>query len=95
LHVKVQCKLCKITNVISYNILREAKGDHLERVHSDQKVLDVIRHRRLVLLFGTKILKANSRDHQARVHIDQMVLVMARREADPLERRPNSRATFS
>jgi hypothetical protein len=33
----------------SRDILRKAKGDHLDRVHSDQMVLEVIRWGRLVL----------------------------------------------
>jgi hypothetical protein len=58
--------------------LRKAKGDHLDRVHSDQKVLEIIRYGRLVLLIGGKSLTAKSRDYQARVHSDQMVFRIGR-----------------
>jgi hypothetical protein len=36
----------------SRNMLRNAKGDHLEHVHSDQMVLEIIRWGRLVLFIG-------------------------------------------
>jgi hypothetical protein len=38
-----------ISTMSSREILLQAKGDHLGRVHSDQMVLKVIRRRRLVL----------------------------------------------
>jgi hypothetical protein len=36
----------------SWVILRKAKGDHLDRVHSDQNVLKMIKWGRLVLIIG-------------------------------------------
>jgi hypothetical protein len=63
--------------------LGKAKVDHLDRVHSDQKVLEMIRQRRLVLVIGVQESQNISKDHQAQVHSDQMVLVIARREAGP------------
>jgi hypothetical protein len=36
------------------NILHRAKGDHLDRVHSDQKVLEMIIRRRLVLFISSQ-----------------------------------------
>jgi hypothetical protein len=41
--------LIKGPNMHSRDILRKAKGDHLDRVHSDQMVLKMIRRGRLVL----------------------------------------------
>jgi hypothetical protein len=35
-------------------IFRKAKGHHLDRVHSDQKLLKIIRQGRLVLVIGGK-----------------------------------------
>jgi hypothetical protein len=78
----------------SRGILRKAKGDHLDRVFSGQKVLEMIRRGRLILVIGDQDSQASSWDHQARVHSDQMALVMARREAGLGERRPDSRAIF-
>ncbi len=75
-------------------MLRKAKGDHLDGVHLDQKVLEVIKHGRLVLVIRGQESRTSSWDHQARVLSEQMVLVTARWEAGPSERRPNSRATF-
>ncbi len=69
-------------------MLLKAKGDHLDKVHSDQKVLEMIRHRMLVLVIEGQGSQTSSRDHQARVHSDQMVLVMARWEAGPCKWRP-------
>jgi hypothetical protein len=34
----------------SRDILHKAKGDHIDRVHSDQKVLEMIRQGRLILV---------------------------------------------
>jgi hypothetical protein len=53
------------------------RGGHLDPVHSDQKVLVVIRQWRLILLSKAKSLKTSPRDHQAQVHLDQMILVIA------------------
>jgi hypothetical protein len=78
----------------SRGILHKAKGDHLDRVHSDQKVLEMIRHGGWSLLSEAKSLKTRSRDYQDCVHSDQMVLVMARLKSGPCERRPNSRSVF-
>jgi hypothetical protein len=36
----------------SRDILHKANGDHLDRVHTDQKVLEVIGWGRLVLVIG-------------------------------------------
>jgi hypothetical protein len=36
----------------SRDILRNAKGDHVDQVHSDQMVLEMIRQGRLVLVIG-------------------------------------------
>jgi hypothetical protein len=36
----------------SRDILGKAKGDHLDRAHSDQMVLEMIRQGRLVLVIG-------------------------------------------
>jgi hypothetical protein len=79
----------------SRDVLRKAKGDHLDRVHSDQMVLKIIRWGRPVLVIGGQESQTNSRDHQAQVHSDQMVLVMATWEAGLCEWMLNSRATFS
>ncbi len=79
----------------SRGIFCQAKGDHLDQVHSDQKVLDVIRWGRLVLVIGGQESQTCSRDHQAWVHSDQMVLVMARWEAGPRKRTSNLKATLS
>jgi hypothetical protein len=38
----------------SQNILHFAKGDHLDRVHSDQKDLKMIRQGKLVLVIGAQ-----------------------------------------
>jgi hypothetical protein len=62
----------------SSGILHKAKGDQL---HSEQKVLEIIRKGRLVLLSEAKSLKKLKEDYQARVHSYQMVLVIARQEA--------------
>jgi hypothetical protein len=70
-------------------MLRKAKGDHLDGVHLDQKVLEAIKHGRLVLVIRGQESRTSSRDQQARVHSEQMVLVTARWEAGP-----SSRATF-
>ncbi len=59
------------------------RGDHLDRVHSDQKVLYFLRQGRLVLVIRGQESQASLRDHQARVHSDQMVFMIARREAGP------------
>jgi hypothetical protein len=70
-----QTKIARIAVLTgeSYWVLRghitQAKGDHLDQVHPDQKVLEVIRWWRLV-----QESQHYSRDHQARVHSDQMVL---------------------
>jgi hypothetical protein len=58
------------------------------QVHSDQKVLKIIRRGRLVLVIGGQESQTSSSDNQAQVPSDQMVLVIARREAGPCERRP-------
>jgi hypothetical protein len=63
-------------------------GDHLDRIHSDQNVLEVIRRGRLFLLIGGQGSQTSLRDHQAQVHSDQMVCVMARQESGPHKRRP-------
>ncbi len=68
----------------SGDILCNAKGDY-----SDQKVLEMIRGERLVLVNGGQESQTSSRDHQAQVHSDQMVLVVARREASLCELRLN------
>jgi hypothetical protein len=80
----------------SKDILRKATGDHLDQVHSDQKVLEMIRRGRLVLVIrGQESQNLVKEDYQARVHSYQMVLVIARQETGPCERRLNSRATFN
>ncbi len=56
------------------------KEDHLDRVHSDQKVLKIIRQGRLVFVIGSQESQTSLRDHEAQVNSDQMVLVMARGE---------------
>ncbi len=66
-----------------------------DRVHSDQKVLQVIRRGRVVLVIRGQESKASSRDNQARVHSDQIVFMMARWEAGPRKQRLNSKATLS
>jgi hypothetical protein len=38
----------------SVDILHKAKEDHLDRIHSGQNVLKMIRHGRLVLMIGGK-----------------------------------------
>jgi hypothetical protein len=53
------------------------------RVHSDQKVLEIIRRGRLVLVLGGQESQTSLRDNQAKVHSDQMVLIIARWEACP------------
>ncbi len=63
------------------------KGDHLDRVHSDQKVLEMIKRGRLVLVFCGQESQTSSRDHQAWVHSGQMILLVARRKAGPHKRR--------
>jgi hypothetical protein len=72
----------------SRDILCKAKGDHFDRVHSDQMFV-------WSLLSGAKSLKTYSKDFQARVHSNQMVLMIAWQEADPCQRRLNSRAILS
>ncbi len=42
--------------------MRKAKGDYLDQVYLDQKVLEMIRQERLVLVIGAKSLKTRSRD---------------------------------
>ncbi len=79
----------------SRDILHEVKGDHIDQVHSDHKVPEMIRWVRLVLVIGGLESQTGSGDQQAQVHSDQIVLMMARWEAGPCEWRPNSRATFS
>ncbi len=69
--------------------MRKAKRDHLGRVHTDQKVLEMIRQRRLVLFIGDQESQNQLKeDYQARVHSDQQVLVIVRREAGPCLWRP-------
>jgi hypothetical protein len=65
----------------SSDILHKAKGDHLDQVHSDQKVLATFRRGSWSLLSEAKSLKTSSRDHKVRVNSDQMALVMASQEA--------------
>ncbi len=72
----------------SRGIFLQAKGDHLDWVHSGQKVLKVIRRGRLVLVIGGQESQNKSRDHQVWVHSDQIVLMMARREARVHKGRP-------
>jgi hypothetical protein len=75
--------------VYSRDTLLKAKGDHLDRVHPDEMVLEMVRWGRLVLFIGSQesqnLLKG---DWQPRVHSDQAVLVLVGREAGPCERRP-------
>jgi hypothetical protein len=66
--------------------LRKAKGNHLDQVYSDQKVLQVISGGRLVLVIRGQDSQTSSRDRQARVHSDK-ALVMARQEAGPHKQR--------
>jgi hypothetical protein len=41
--------ILEVPTMHSRGILLQAKGDHLDRVHSDQMVLEMIRQGRLVL----------------------------------------------
>jgi phage head maturation protease len=60
----------------SRGICMQAKGDYLDRVHSDQMVLEIVRAGRLSCIScGQRQLKGG---HQAR-QLNDMVLVMARR----------------
>jgi hypothetical protein len=68
--------------------ITQSKEDHLDRVHSDQNVLNGIRQGRLVLVIEGQDCQTNSRDHQPPVHLDQMVLVMARQETGLHRRKP-------
>jgi hypothetical protein len=45
----------------SRDILCKAKGDHLDRVHSDQMVLEMIRQAMLVLFIGGQKSQINSK----------------------------------
>ncbi len=45
-------RIIRDTTMHSKDILRKAKGDHLDRVHSDQIVLQTIRWGRLILCTG-------------------------------------------
>jgi hypothetical protein len=56
----------------SRDILLKAKGDHLDLVHTDQKVLEMIRQGR------PRVSKLTQEDCQARGHSEQMVLVIVR-----------------
>jgi hypothetical protein len=74
----------------SRDILHKAKGGHLDQVHSDQMVLEMIRRGRLVLVIGGQESQNSLKeDYQARVHLDQMVLVIARQEYGSCQQRPN------
>ncbi len=66
----------------------QSQVGHLDGVHSDLKVLEMIRWGMLILVIrGQESQTPSSRDHQAQVHPDQMVLMMARQEAGPQERK--------
>jgi hypothetical protein len=41
-------RILRVLTMHSRDILLQAKGDHLDRVHSDQMVLEMIRQGRLV-----------------------------------------------
>jgi hypothetical protein len=69
----------------SNDILHNANGDHLDRVYSGQKVIEVTRWGGWSFWSEATSLKTKPRDHQAQVHSDQMGLVMARQEAGPCE----------
>jgi hypothetical protein len=52
----------------SRDILDKAKRYYFDRVHSKQKVLEVIRPGRLVIYWRPRISKTSSRNHQGHVH---------------------------
>ncbi len=47
----------------SRDILRKAKGDHLDRVNSDQMVLEINRQGRLVIVIRGQDAQTNSKDY--------------------------------
>ncbi len=61
--------------------LHKAKGDHLDWVHPDQKVLEMIRQGRLVLVIGGQEPQTKLKEPSGSSSLEQMVLMMARREA--------------
>jgi hypothetical protein len=61
----------------------KAKGDHLDRVHSDEIVLEIIRWGRLVLVIRGQ--ESQSRRVSGLSPLRSMVLMIARQEAGSFE----------
>jgi hypothetical protein len=65
--------LIRDPTLYSKDILHKANGNHLDRVHSDQMVFEMIRQGMLVLFIGGQESQSQLKgDGQARVHSDQI-----------------------
>ncbi len=86
--------ILRVPTIRSRDILLQAKGDHLDRVHSDQMVLEMIRRGRLVRQSSSsaeaKSLKAKAKGLSS-YHSNETAAEAARREA----RGPSLRATLT
>jgi hypothetical protein len=75
--------------VLKGHFAQSEGGAHLDQVHSDQKVLEMISQGRLILVIkGQESQQISSRDHQAQVYSGRKGLVMARGEAGLNKQRP-------
>ncbi len=79
--------IIKGSTMHSRDIKRKAKVDHLDQVHSDQMVLEMIRRGRLVLFIVGQESQKNNSKRTFRPEFTQ-IRWLVRRKAGPCEWRP-------